>query len=101
MSRPPRKGTTKREAVMNVQRNSETVEARAKIGSTGRNANSNFLHRCAVAFGQPRARCSHDPAGHFSNECPLVVPVRASVATPALAATHPLPEVDFEVCRWS
>ena len=23
-------------------------------------------------FGQPRARCSHGPAGRFSNECPLV-----------------------------
>ena len=39
------------DVVINAQRDTETVKAGAKIGSARRNANSNLLHRSAVALG--------------------------------------------------
>jgi hypothetical protein len=33
--------------IIHAQRDPETIEARAEIGSTGRNANGNLLHRLA------------------------------------------------------
>jgi hypothetical protein len=44
MRKPTRTVTHERDAIVNAQRNAQTIKARSKIRSAPGNANGNFLH---------------------------------------------------------
>ena len=75
-----------RDAVMEAQRDAQTIVARAEIGSARWNTNGDLLHSY-VADMRPLTRRRESDRG--------------SVATPRFPATHPLRHTDFELSRWS
>jgi hypothetical protein len=75
-----------RQAVIEAQRDAQTIVARTQIGSARWNTNGDLLHSYA-ADTRPLTR------GRESD--------RRSVATPRFPATHPLRHTDFELSRWS
>jgi hypothetical protein len=82
MSGSRRFAPDERDAVIEAERDAQTIVAGTKIGSARGYTNGNLLHSYA-AVGRRRASD------------------RASVATPRFPATHPLPYTIFELCRWS
>ena len=76
-----------RDAVMEAERDAQTIVARTEIGSARGNTNCNLLHSYAAATQAVLA-------GRRASD-------RASVATSRSPATHPLRYTNFELCRWS
>ena len=74
------------DAVMETERDAQTIVARTEIGSARGNTNGDLLHSYAAAT-RP---VTHWPEGD-----------RGSVATTRFPATHPLRHADFELFRWS
>jgi len=74
------------DAVMETERDAQTIVARTEIGSARGNPNGDLLHSYA-ADTRPFTR---------RRECD-----RGSVAMPHFPATHPLRHTDFELSRWS
>jgi hypothetical protein len=74
------------QAVIEAERDAQTIVARTEIGSARGNTNGDLLHSYA-ADTRPLTR------RHESD--------RRSVATPRFPATHPLRHTNFELSRWS
>ena len=75
-----------RDAVMEAERDAQTIVTRTEIGSARGNTNCNLLHSYA---------------GATQAVWPDGAQVIASVATSRSPATHPLRYTNFELCRWS
>jgi len=75
-----------RGAVMQAERDAQTIVARTEIGSARGNKNGDLLHSYAADTRPLTRRRESD---------------RRSVATPRFPATHPLRHTDFELSRWS
>jgi hypothetical protein len=73
-----------RQAVIEAERDSQTIVARTEIGSARGNTNGDLLHSYAADTGPLTRRVESD---------------RRSVATPRFPATHPLRHTDFELSR--
>jgi hypothetical protein len=74
-----------RQAVIEAERNAQTIVARTQIGSTRGNTNGDLLHSYAADTRPLTRRRESD---------------RRSVSTPRFPATHPLRHTDFELSRW-
>ena len=86
MKRSRRFAPDERDAVMEAERDAQTIVARTEIGSARGNTNGDLLHSYAADTRPLTRRRERD---------------RGSVATPRFPATHPLRHTYFELSRWS
>ena len=75
-----------RDAVMEAERDAQTIVARPQIGSACGDTHGDLLHSYAADTRPLTLRRERD---------------RGSVATPRFPATHPLRHTYFEISRWS
>ena len=75
-----------RDAVVEAERDAQTIVARTQIGSARGNTNGDLLHSYAADTRPLTRRRERD---------------RGSVAMPHFSATHPLRHTDFELSGWS
>ncbi len=86
MRKSRRVAANDRDAVMEAERDAQTIVARTEIGSARGNTNGDLLHSYAADTRPFTRRRERD---------------RGSVATPRFPATHPLRHTYFELFRWS
>ncbi len=86
MRRSRRVAPDDRDAVMQVERDAQTIVARTEIGSARGNTNGDLLHSWAADTRPFTRRRERD---------------RGSVATLRFPATHPLRHTGFELSGWN
>ena len=86
MRRSRRLAPDDRDAVIESERDAQTIVAGTEIGSARGNTNGDLLHSYAADTRPLTRRRERD---------------RGSVAIPRFSATHPLRHTDFELSRWS